>query len=104
MIILWLIMILSPIFVLVSLWTGLNKKLWVKILNTVISVFLLIMVFVAGDRQNKVDDLQWSIDYAVGRDMNYISCIDKNVDNFDVMCEDCIIENVKLLRKTYDMN
>ena len=100
---LWFLMIFSPVFIIVSLWTKLIKETRVKVLCTWISAFSIIMIWRFWVVSNNLEESEKTISYASSRDVNYIQCLDSNSESLEDMFDYCVIPNVKLLRTTYWM-
>lgn len=99
---LWIIMmLLLPLFTIVVIWTKMHKTIRAKIIVTLISVFSMFMVIAVWVNYNNTEKAEWTIGYVVERDDEYLDCLDKS-KTFDESWENCIIPNVKLLRKTYE--
>jgi hypothetical protein len=100
---LWLLMVIAPLFVIVALWTNLTRLLSIKIITTVVCAFFVFCVYLMGQAQVQIEKDNWTIQYAVNRDTDYVKCLNDNSKDFDKMMDNCVIPNVKLLRETYDM-
>lgn len=100
MILLWLILILLPIWVGIVIWTNVAQKLWFKIVASVAMVISCGLIILWWSTYNELEDANSSIYYVVERDIEYIECID-NADDFDTMFDGCIVPFLKDLRDTY---
>ena len=100
MMLLWLLMILAPIFVIVAIWTKLIQKTWVKIIVTFISAFALIVTLALWTTYNDLEECEESVSYVVDRDETYMDCIN-DYDEFSDIFDHCILPFTKLISETY---
>lgn len=90
MILLWLLMILAPIFIIVAIWTKLIEKIWTKVVLTWISVMCLLALIslwlTYGDLENAQADLKQSeadLERVINVMYDYSDCVEETVDNSD---------------------
>ena len=100
MALLWIIIILAPIFIVVAIWTNLHKRLRCKIVITAVASLSLLVAYSLGNRQWELDKAKQAVNNVIERDGSYLDCIDK--ENADNIIDVCIIPMVKDLRETYD--
>jgi hypothetical protein len=71
MILIGAIMFLSPVFILVSQWTSLKDRLWVKVINTALSILFFITVLTVSFLEKEIRELE-NI-RQVSTDANFVS-------------------------------
>lgn len=95
-----IILIFSPVFVLVSHWTKLHDKLWVKITNTILSVVFIMWMYGLWHWYDKYEtlqkdyiyvdksaDLYWEwMESIVQEFKSYADCVNRSKDNEVLIC------------------
>lgn len=98
-IILWLIIITSPIFIIVWLRVKQLDKTRVKVLSTIISICMMFIAILLWTSYNENEKLKSWLDYVANRDREYVQCINTTSDE-NVIWK-CVIPFIELLKKTY---